>query len=240
VVPAVLCVVAVAAYPENTRYGLGPAAHIRSVLGAVEAEVHAGQPPGEVIRRNFPNSYQEAQVERAERAIPLLQEAGVGAFAADPPTPWWMMVGAAGLVLAAVAAWWLLRLGRAVQVERARELFRLQHERFEHLLLAAARDTGKPRGLAWVGCEIVGDAVLARDAAARGIVALVPVVVRFEPVEGSDMEEVPAAREARAATAVFAFVRGHWHTDGRVVFNLDPRQAAAHFGPSLTVIEGHH
>ena len=29
------------------------------------------------------------------------------------------------------------------------------------------------------------------------------------------------------------------NTDGRVVFNLDPHQAAAHFGPQLVVIEPH-
>lgn len=152
------------------------------------------------------------------------------------------LVGAvvAGVVLAALAGRWVLHLGRAVQIERARELFRLQHERFEQMLLAAATATGKPRGLAWVGCEIAGDAVLARDTATRGILALVPVVIRFEPEPGSDMEGVPMAREPRQATAVFTFHRGHWHTDGRVVFNLDPRQAAAHFGPQLAVIEPHH
>jgi hypothetical protein len=151
--------------------------------------------------------------------------------------PWW--VAAAGLI-AAAAGWWLWRLGRGVQVERARELFRLQHERFEHLLLDAAAATGKPRGLRWAGCEITGDAVLARDAAARRIVALVPVVVRFEPEEDSDMADVPAAREPRPATAVFTFVKGHWHTDGRVVFNHTPEQAAAAFGKHLTLLGHHH
>lgn len=152
----------------------------------------------------------------------------------------WWLVGVAGLVLAALAVRWVWRLLHAVQVERARELFRLQHERFEQMLLKAAGGTGKPRGLAWVGCEIVDDAVLARDRETNHIVALVPVVIRFEPVAGSDMEDVPAAREDRRATAVYAFEKGHWHTDGRVVFNLDPRQAVAHFGKQLVVIEAHH
>jgi len=145
--------------------------------------------------------------------------------------PWWL-AGAAGLVLLALAARWLWHLGRAVQVERARELFRLQHERFEEHVLTAAAATGKPRGLTWAACLITGDAVLAR-AAAGGIVALVPVEVRFEPVAGSDMEENPMAREPRPATAVFTFARGSWHTDGRVVFNLDPVRAAATFGAAL-------
>ncbi len=154
--------------------------------------------------------------------------------------PWWIGAGVAGLVLAMIAVRWGWHLVVAVRVERARELFRLQHERFEGMLLTAARATGKPRGLAWVGCGIVGDAVLARDTTAGGLVALVPVDVRFEPIIGSDMEDVPAAREPRPATAVFTFARGHWHTDGRVVFNLNPRQTVEHFGSQLTIIEPHH
>jgi hypothetical protein len=155
------------------------------------------------------------------------------------PNLWWAVAGG-GLAVGAVAGRWLWHLARGVQIERARELFRLQHERFEHALLEAAVATGKPRGLRWVGCEITGDAVLARDGAARRIVALVPVVIRFEPEDGSDMEDVPAAREPRPATAVFTFVKGGWDTDGRVVFNHTPEQAAAAFGRHLTVIGHHH
>lgn len=142
--------------------------------------------------------------------------------------PWWL-AGAGAVVLIVLAARWLWHLGRAVQVERARELFRLQHERFEELVVTAAAATGKPRGLTWVACAITGDAVLAR-AAAGGILALVPVEVRFEPVPDSDMEGNPNATEPRPATAVFTFAHGHWHTDGRVVFNLTPEKAAATFG----------
>src|SRR5438132_10156918 len=102
----------------------------------------------------------------------------------------WWYVGLGGFVLLVVAVRWFWHLGRAVQVERARELFRLQHERFEQLLLTAAAETGKPRGLRWAGCAITGDAILARDRATRQIIAFVPVVITFEPVEGSDMEDV--------------------------------------------------
>src|SRR5215207_3856427 len=150
--------------------------------------------------------------------------------------PWWWVVG--GAVVALLAVRWVRRFGRAVQVERARELFRLQHERFEEMLLKAAASSGKPRGLTWVSCTITGDAVLAREVATGAIVAFVPVQVHFEPVEGGDMEDVPAAREPRPATAVYTFSRGHWHTDGRVVFNLNPPQAVANFGKQFAVITG--
>jgi hypothetical protein len=153
-------------------------------------------------------------------------------------TEWWIVGIVAVAIALGLAVRWFWRLGRAVQVERARELFRLQHERFEELLLNAATALGKPRGLHWKRCEIVGDAVLARNGV-KAIVALVPVVIQFEPIPGSEMEDVPAAREPRIATAVFTFHRGHWQTDGRVVFNLDPMQTITHIG-SLRAIEAHH
>jgi hypothetical protein len=241
-VPAALCVAAALAFPGNMATGVHQGSAIRSVLSVVTAEAHAGLPPEQIVR-HFKDSFQAYQEERAVRAIPMLREAKVGAFAgpggAGNPDPWWIAGGVVLAALVALGVRWVTHLGREVQVERARELFRLQHERFEEMLRTAAAATGKPRGLCWVGCEIVGDALIARDIASRGIVALVPVVVRFEPVEGSDMENAPMAREPRRATAVFTFARGHWHTDGRVVFNLDPHQAAAHFGPQLVVIEPH-
>jgi hypothetical protein len=151
----------------------------------------------------------------------------------------WWYVGIGGGVLLVLLARWLWHFGRAVQVERARELFRLQHERFEEMLLKAASETGKPRGLRWAGCTITGDAVLARDTTTRQIVALVPVLLTFEPIEGSDMEDVAAAREPRPATALFTFERGHWHTASRVVMNHTPHQALAAFGTQFTLIEHH-
>jgi hypothetical protein len=142
---------------------------------------------------------------------------------------WWLLGGALVVLLVALALRWLWNLGRAVHVERCRELFRLQHERFEEQLVKAASATGLPRGLRWVRCRITGEAVLVRDSATGGIVALVPVQIDFEPVEGSDMEGVPAAREPRPATAVFTFHAGSWNTAGRVVFNHTPEQTVSAF-----------
>ena len=104
--------------------------------------------------------------------------------------------------------------------------------------MKAAGATGLPRGLRWVKCRITGDAVLVRDTATGGIVALVPVQIDFEPVEGSDMEDVPAAREPRPATAVFTFHKGSWTTTGRVVFNHTPDQTVTAF-PELQRLPDH-
>ena len=171
----------------------------------------------------------------------MLREANIGLFAPDGAGQgalWWVGVQAAVL---AVGGRWLWTMGRAVLAERARELFRLQHERFEEQIIAAGAATGLPRGLCWMGCTITGDAVLVRDEVNGGIVALVPVEIRFEPVAGSDMEEIPAAREPRPATAVFTFTRGTWETTGKVVFNHTPEQTVAKFAPQFRVIHhGHH
>ena len=151
---------------------------------------------------------------------------------------WWIGGGVLVVAVVALVARGLWLLGRAVHVERCRELFRLQHERFEEQLLKAASATGLPRGLKWMACRITGDAVLVRDTATGGIVALVPVQIDFVPLEGGDMEDVPAAREPRPSTAVFTFHKGTWHTNGRVVFNHTPDQAVVAF-PELQRLPEH-
>ncbi len=153
---------------------------------------------------------------------------------------YWWWVGGGVVVLAALGFGlrWLWHLGRVVHVERCRELFKLQHERFEEQLLKAASASGLPRGLRWLKCRITGDAVLVRDTATGGIVALVPVLIDFEPVEGGEMEDVPAAKEPRPVTAVFTFHNGNWHTAGRVVFNHTPEQTVGAF-PELQRLPEH-
>src|SRR5205823_2329328 len=155
-------------YPANTASGLHVGMQIRNTLAVIEDEARLGIPPEQIVL-HFQNTFQAYQEERAIRAMPMLREAGVGAFAGrsteDGLVGAFAVVG--GLVVVALAVRWLFLLGRAVQVERARELFRLQHERFEEMLLAAASATGKPRGLRWIGCEISGDADLVRDTATR-------------------------------------------------------------------------
>ena len=222
VIPMCLCVAAALAYPTNTGSGIIRAAGIITADSALEADVRARRPDAEIIARHFPGTRNDGQQARAVWAIPMLRDANIGLFARDGKGQgalWW--VGVLVLVFA-IGGRWLWTVGRAVQAERARELFRLQHERFEEQIVKSGEATGLPRGLRWAGCEITGDAILVRDQINGGIVALVPVVIRFEPVPGSDMEDVPAAREPRPATAVFTFTRGTWETTGKVVFNHTP------------------
>jgi type II secretory pathway pseudopilin PulG len=153
----------------------------------------------------------------------------------------WGIGGGLATIGVIVLIRWFWQLGKAVRAEHARELFRLQHERFEEHLLKSAAATGLPRGLKWLSCQIMGDALLVRDVVSGAIIALVPVLILFEPIPGSDMEDVPAVRDPRPATAVFTFSRGTWETLGKVVFNHTPEQTVATFSPQFRIIhDGHH
>jgi hypothetical protein len=139
----------------------------------------------------------------------------------------WLLAGAA---VVALLSWrWFHRLARVVHAEKARELFRLQAERLHAEFLSAAAATGKPRGLVWSACEFGPDFRMARDRDTGEFVALAPLTVRFEAVEGGDMEGLPAVGNLRNATAVFTFAAGRWQTAGRAVFNLNPDEALARF-----------
>jgi hypothetical protein len=145
----------------------------------------------------------------------------------------WLWIALAGIGTAAIAillAWRPLRsLGRGIQVERARELFVLQRERLEAKFVTAAAATGKPRGLRWKDCSFEDEIQLAREKGTGQLVALVPVTIQFEAVEGSDMEGLPAVGNLRNASAVFFFDRGQWLTVGKAVFNLNPGEVIQHF-----------
>lgn len=153
---------------------------------------------------------------------------------------WWWIVAA--VVLAgtlALALGWrrLLTFGWEVQVERARESFALERERLEARFVTEAQATGKPRGLRWKDCSFESTLQLARDRASRELVGLVPVTIRFEAVEGGDMEGVPAVAYAKNASAVFFFRRGRWLTAGKAVFNMNPGEVLRHFRNQYEPIE---
>lgn len=143
-------------------------------------------------------------------------------------TPWLLLVPVP--VIAALLAWRPLRsFSREVQAERARESFKLQRERLEAIFLREAQATGKPRGLRWTAIDWDDKVVFARERRSGQIAALIGATIRFEAVEGGDMEGLPAVGNLRNASAVFFFHRGHWHTVGKAVFNLNPDEALEHF-----------
>ncbi|HLJ93905.1 MAG TPA: hypothetical protein VKU02_12020 [Gemmataceae bacterium] len=144
---------------------------------------------------------------------------------------WLWLVAAVFLVGAVLLLIWrpLRSLGKDIQVERARELFLLQRERLEARFVTAAAASGKPRGLRWKDCSFEREVELARERQTGQLVALVPVTIQFEAIEGSDMEGLPAVGNLRNASAVFFFQRGQWLTVGKAVFNLNPVEVIRHF-----------
>lgn len=86
---------------------------------------------------------------------------------------------------------------------------------------AALAASGSPRGLVWVGYTDSGEVIWAKSATE---LAMVPVMIQFEPVAGGGMEDVPQAREPRPVVALFRWDRKRWVADGRAYFNLTPRQ----------------
>ena len=138
------------------------------------------------------------------------------------------------VVLVAQRLW---RRWRTAQLGAKRQLATLEFPellaQLQQEFLQAAQATGKPRGLRWKNCEMHTGELFATDRANGDLYALIGTTVSFEAIEGGGMEEVEAVSNLRAATAIFIHRGGKWTTDGRVVFNLEPEQALAHYQESL-------
>jgi len=145
---------------------------------------------------------------------------------------WW----AAGIIILIGFGLFLRSLrsmGRAFQIARAKEVFRLQRERLEARFMDTAAATGKPRGLTWVDCAFEQNIELVRDASNGRLLGLVPVTIKFEAVPDGPMDGVEAVGNLRYATAVFVFEKGQWVTQGRALFNMHPHEAMEHFGSTF-------
>ena len=114
---------------------------------------------------------------------------------------------------------------RKREAHRARHEFRRQREVLEAKFFDLAAASGKPRGLRWVECEWLDAVTFGRDRKSGLLTAFAAVNIRFEAVEGGDMEGVAAVGNIRDAAAVFHYERGRWGTGGRALFNMNPGDA---------------
>lgn len=150
---------------------------------------------------------------------------------------WWWIVGAFVLCFVVSTALMWRPIQQAWgdnELDRAQKLFHLQRERLEHRFFELAAASGKPRGLRWADCDFADEVTYARGRDRRAeLQAFVAVTIRFEAIEGGEMEGVEAVGNLRAATAVFRFEEGEWRTDGRAIFNLNPAEAIDYFHESL-------
>jgi hypothetical protein len=141
------------------------------------------------------------------------------------------------LLLFIIVAWLLWATLRptlyARRVERARRQFARERSQLEAKFFQAASASGKPRGLAWKSCAFQNGVVMARDRANGELVGLVGVTIGFEAIEGGGMEDVEAVGNLRVATAVFTWNAHEWSTNGRAVFNLEPREVLDRYHGNL-------
>jgi len=112
--------------------------------------------------------------------------------------------------------------------ERAIRSFRLQREQLEAQFFRRAGSLGKPRDLRWLECDWLDTVTFGRDLKTGMLTAFVAVNIRFEAVEGGDMEGLEAVGMVRDAAAVFHYHRGQWGTGGRALFNMNPTDALVH------------
>ncbi len=141
----------------------------------------------------------------------------------------------AGIAVAAIplAKWWQRR-----EAAHALKLFRQQREHLEARFFDMAQSVGKPRGLRWLDCEWFDTVTFARDRQTKLLTAFAGINIRFEAIEGGDMEDVAAVGTVRDAVAVFHFHQGTWGTGGTALFNMNPQEAierlVAQFEPITT------
>jgi hypothetical protein len=134
-------------------------------------------------------------------------------------------------------SWWPLRAWRRRGDERALRSFRLQREQLEAQFFRQAGSLGKPRGLRWLECDWLDAVTFGRDVKTGMLTAFASVNIRFEAIEGGDMEGLEAVGMVRDAAALFHYHRGRWGTGGRALFNMNPAGALAHFRGQIEPIE---
>jgi hypothetical protein len=140
-------------------------------------------------------------------------------------------------LLVAWLVWALVRPSLFTRrIERALKQFVRDRDKLEAAFFNAAASSGKPRGLAWKQCAFQQGVLMARDRANGELVGLVGVTIGFEAIPGGAMEDVEAVGNLRAATAVFTNNGREWTTQGRAVFNLEPREVLVRYKDSLDAV----
>ena len=150
----------------------------------------------------------------------------------------WTILGIllAGFVLLAVFGRSMLTALQKREAARAFEIFRAHREQLEAKFFDMASRLGKPRGVRWLACDWQDEVSCGRDRKTGMLTAFVGVNLRFEAIEGSDMEDVEAVGSLRDAAALFHFQNGQWGTGGRALFNMNPSFALERLADQYEVV----
>ncbi|MFT4556282.1 MAG: hypothetical protein ACKVII_27795 [Planctomycetales bacterium] len=131
----------------------------------------------------------------------------------------------AAVVLILVVGQPLLKALQKREAETAIQNFRTQREQLEAKFFDIASRLGKPRDLRWLDCDWQNRVTFGREVESGLLTAFAAVEIRFEAVEGGDMEDVAAVSTVRDAAALFHYKDGSWGTGGRALFNMNPADA---------------
>ena len=78
------------------------------------------------------------------------------------------------------------------ELQRARKLFHRRREWLEADFLSLAATSGKPRTLAWNGCDFANEVSFARDRHTGQLCALVAVTISFSPTDANGDDDLRA------------------------------------------------
>lgn len=120
--------------------------------------------------------------------------------------------------------------------KRMLQAFESQRQQLQEQFFTAAAESGKPRGLKWIGCDWLSSYSLVHDAESEMFTLFCGVNISFEAIEGGDMEGIEAVSMIRDGSAVFHAQGGRWGTGGRVLFNVVPQTAATIAAPGQPVL----
>jgi hypothetical protein len=148
-----------------------------------------------------------------------------------------LLIAALLLPVCLVVLAWLIRrstrsLVRTVQVEQAREQFRLRREWLEAHFLDALGKLDPVERSRWEDAHWHDEVVWARDRPTGRLLALIGVHFDAEPFDDPPTHH---------ATVVFEYHRGQWRADGRRLDEVRPQEAflrSARFEP-VTLPERH-
>lgn len=154
---------------------------------------------------------------------------------------WWLWAILGVLLTAFVvfAFTWksILASVQSREVARAVSGFAVQREQLEAKFFDLAASLGMPRDMRWKEIEWLEGVTYARDTESGLLTAFAAVNLRFEAVEGGDMEDVEAVGMVREAAAIFHFQGGRWGTGGRALFNMNPADAVTRLQGQFESVE---
>ena len=149
----------------------------------------------------------------------------------------WLGIGAVLLGIVAVTAVPLAARWQRREAHHAMTLFQKQRAELQVTFMEMARAVGKPRGLRWLDCDWLDAVTFARDRQSKLLTAFAGINIRFEAIEGGDMEDVAAVGTVRDACALFHYQYGQWGTGGKALFNMNAGDAITKLRGQFIAIE---